>query len=135
MSYRDLLNSNRRIGRLLLSSALAVGAAAFGGVAAAAGVEAGAADANAAVGAAQNSYADVLSRVTPAVVTVRAERVVRAPRQHPFLDDPSLRDFFGGRQPQLEQPREQPTTTRATTVASRARRAPDARPAFGVRLS
>jgi Do/DeqQ family serine protease len=54
-----------------------------------------------------NSYADVVARVAPAVVTIRAERVARAPRQHPFFDDPSLRDFFGGRQPQLEQPREQ----------------------------
>ncbi|HEX8191232.1 MAG TPA: DegQ family serine endoprotease [Pyrinomonadaceae bacterium] len=50
-----------------------------------------------------NSYADVVARVAPAVVTIRAERQSRAPRQHPFLDDPSLRDFFGGRQPQQEQ--------------------------------
>jgi Do/DeqQ family serine protease len=52
----------------------------------------------------QNSYADLVARVAPAVVTIRAERQSRAPRQHPFLDDPSLRDFFGGRQPQPEQP-------------------------------
>lgn len=52
----------------------------------------------------QNSYAEVVARVAPAVVTIRAERQ-RAPRQHPFLDDPSLRDFFGGRPPQSEQPR------------------------------
>ncbi|HWS89862.1 MAG TPA: DegQ family serine endoprotease [Pyrinomonadaceae bacterium] len=51
----------------------------------------------------QNSYADVVARVAPAVVTIRAERR-RAPRQHPFLDDPTFRDFFGGRQPQPEQP-------------------------------
>ena len=57
--------------------------------------------------AAAGSYADVVARVAPAVVTIRAERQ-RAPRQHPFLDDPSLRDFFGGRQPQLEQPQPQP---------------------------
>ena len=50
-----------------------------------------------------NSYADVVARVAPAVVTIRAERR-RAPRQHPFLDDPSLRDFFGRGQPQQEQP-------------------------------
>src|SRR5829696_5586684 len=50
-----------------------------------------------------NSYADVVARVAPAVVTIRAERQ-RAPRQHPFLDDPSLRDFFGRSQPQQEQP-------------------------------
>jgi serine protease Do len=51
-----------------------------------------------------NSYADVVARVAPAVVTIRAERQSRTPRQHPFLDDPSLRDFFGGRQPQPQQP-------------------------------
>ncbi|MGH9934730.1 MAG: DegQ family serine endoprotease, partial [Blastocatellia bacterium] len=43
------------------------------------------------------SYADVVSRVAPAVVTIRSERVVRAPRQHPFFDDPFFRDFFGDR--------------------------------------
>jgi Do/DeqQ family serine protease len=55
-----------------------------------------------------NSYADVVARVAPAVVTIRAERVVRAPRQHPFFDDPSLQDFFGRGAPQTEQqaPRE-----------------------------
>ena len=58
--------------------------------------------------AAQNSYADVVSRVAPAVVTVRSERRVRAPQQHPFLNDPSLREFFGDRMPQIpQQPRRQ----------------------------
>jgi Do/DeqQ family serine protease len=46
--------------------------------------------------AGQESYADVVSRVAPGVVTVRSERRMRAPRQHPFLNDPLLRDFFGG---------------------------------------
>ena len=57
-----------------------------------------------------NSYADVVARVSPAVVTIRAVRMARAPRQHPFLDDESLRDFFGrgGPQRQLPQPRETP---------------------------
>src|SRR5215217_2412006 len=50
-----------------------------------------------------NSYADVVARVAPAVVTIRAERLLRAPRQHPFFDDPSLQDFFGGRAPQQQQ--------------------------------
>src|ERR1700759_3851904 len=50
-----------------------------------------------------NSYADVVARVAPAVVTIRAERRVRAPQQHPFFDDPSFRDFFGGRAPQMQQ--------------------------------
>jgi serine protease Do len=59
-------------------------------------------------GTAQNSYADVVSRVAPAVVTIRSERRVRAPQQHPFFDDPSLRDFFGDRTPRgQEDEREQ----------------------------
>ena len=55
-----------------------------------------------------NSYADVVARVAPAVVTIRAERRIRAPQQHPFFDDPFFQDFFGGRAPQMQQqpPRE-----------------------------
>jgi serine protease Do len=44
----------------------------------------------------QASYADAVERVGPGVVTIRAARRGRAPRQHPFLDDPLFRDFFGG---------------------------------------
>ncbi|HEX8354152.1 MAG TPA: DegQ family serine endoprotease [Pyrinomonadaceae bacterium] len=60
-----------------------------------------------------NSYAEVVARVSPAVVTIRAVRMGRAPRQHPFLDDETLRDFFGRgggqqRQQQPPQPRETP---------------------------
>src|SRR5262245_8982917 len=43
------------------------------------------------------SYADVVDGVAPAVVTVRSQRVVRAPRQFPFFNDPFFRDFFGDR--------------------------------------
>ncbi|HWP44452.1 MAG TPA: trypsin-like peptidase domain-containing protein, partial [Blastocatellia bacterium] len=42
-----------------------------------------------------DSYADVVARVAPAVVTIRSERRVRAPQQHPFFNDPFFRDFFG----------------------------------------
>jgi len=45
----------------------------------------------------QNSYAAVVSRVMPAVVTVRSDRRVRAAQQFPFFDDPFFRDFFGDR--------------------------------------
>lgn len=45
----------------------------------------------------QTSYAAVVSRVMPAVVTVRSDRRVRAPQQFPFFDDPFFRDFFGDR--------------------------------------
>jgi Do/DeqQ family serine protease len=100
MSYRDLLNSNRRsngrAGWLLLSTALAVLVAAFGGAAAAEGTAA--VDAPAVVAQApQGSYADVLTRVTPAVVTVRASRRTREAQQFPFMDDPALRELFGER--------------------------------------
>jgi serine protease Do len=53
--------------------------------------------------AAQNSYADVVARVTPAVVTIRSERRVRASQQFPFLDDPAFREFFGQRVPRGQQ--------------------------------
>lgn len=46
--------------------------------------------------AAPGSYADVVERAGPAVVTIRAAKRVRAPQQHPFLNDPRFRDFFGG---------------------------------------
>ena len=61
-----------------------------------------------AAGVEHNSYADVVARVAPAVVTIRAERRIRAPQQHPFFDDPFFQDFFGGRAPQMQQepPRE-----------------------------
>jgi serine protease Do len=42
------------------------------------------------------SYADAVDRVAPGVVTIRAARRTRAPRQHPFFNDPTLRDLFGG---------------------------------------
>jgi serine protease Do len=51
----------------------------------------------------QNSYADVVARVAPAVVTVRSERRGRAAQQHPFMDDPMFREFFGQRMPNSPQ--------------------------------
>jgi serine protease Do len=59
--------------------------------------------ATAATAAAQNSYADVVARVAPAVVTVRSERRARAAQQHPFMDDPMFREFFGQRMPNMPQ--------------------------------
>lgn len=46
------------------------------------------------------SYADVVSRVSPAVITIHSEMRVRAPQQYPFMDDPMFRQFFGDRVPQ-----------------------------------
>jgi serine protease Do len=51
---------------------------------------------SAAVGGPLLSYADMVDRVAPAVVTIRSMARVRAPRQFPFFDDPFFREFFGG---------------------------------------
>ncbi len=50
------------------------------------------------------TYADVVGRVAPAVVTIRSERRVRAPRQFPFMNDPFFRNLFGdgGRVPEQQ---------------------------------
>ena len=54
--------------------------------------------------AAQNSYADAVSRVAPAVVTIRSTERARSSRQYPFMDDPTFREFFGDRLPQQQAP-------------------------------
>lgn len=48
------------------------------------------------------SYAGIVTRVAPAVVTIHSQSRVRAPQQFPYSDDPSFQDFFGdrGRPPQ-----------------------------------
>jgi Do/DeqQ family serine protease len=46
------------------------------------------------------SYADIVSRVSPAVITIHSEMRVRAAQQYPFMDDPMFRQFFGDRTPQ-----------------------------------
>src|SRR5258705_6170480 len=48
------------------------------------------------------SYADVVSRVSPAVITIHSQMRVRAPQQYPFMDDPMFRQFFGDRLPQQQ---------------------------------
>ena len=44
-----------------------------------------------------SSYADVVSKATPAVVTIHSQMRVRQPQQYPFMDDPFFRRFFGER--------------------------------------
>ena len=46
------------------------------------------------------SYADTVSKATPAVVTIHSEARARQPQQFPFTDDPFFRRFFGDRTPQ-----------------------------------
>src|SRR5690349_3994331 len=55
------------------------------------------------VGGVQTSYADLVSRVSPAVVTIRSTERARAAQQFPFTDDPTFRQFFGDRMPQQQQ--------------------------------
>jgi Do/DeqQ family serine protease len=43
----------------------------------------------------KTSYAGIVEQVSPAVVTIRTEARVRAPRQFPFMNDPFFRRFFG----------------------------------------
>lgn len=43
------------------------------------------------------SYADVVGRVAPAVVTIHSQMRARQPQQFPFMDDPFFRRFFGDR--------------------------------------
>ena len=43
----------------------------------------------------RTSYAEVVNRVSAAVVTIRTKSRARAPRQFPFMDDPFFRRFFG----------------------------------------
>ena len=51
----------------------------------------------------QNSYADVVSKVAPAVITIRADKRVKAPQTFPFGDDPFFRGLFGDRGQQRPQ--------------------------------
>ena len=53
-------------------------------------------------GGVQASYADLVSRVSPAVVTIRSTERSRAAQQFPFTDDPRFREFFGDRAPQMQ---------------------------------
>ena len=55
---------------------------------------------------AQTSYADLVTRVSPAVVTIRSTERARAAQQFPFMDDPQFREFFGDRLPQQQNPRQ-----------------------------
>jgi S1-C subfamily serine protease len=56
------------------------------------------------IGIGQDSYAPIVERVAPTVVTIRSERRTRAPQQFPFSQDPFFQRFFGDRMPQEQQP-------------------------------
>lgn len=92
----------RRLAGLAAASAVAVTLAAWGASGSAASIEpaaeivSGAADR--VIGNGTDSYAPVVAKVAPAVVTVRSERRAGLTQQRlPFLEDPRFRDFFGDR--------------------------------------
>ena len=67
------------------------------------GYSAGTSDTNSALNI-RASYADVVEKVTPAVVAVRAEKRTSSQAQElPFGNDPMLREFFGRNLPQMRQ--------------------------------
>jgi serine protease Do len=73
------------------------------------------------VPAAGFSYADVVSHVSPAVVTIHSEMRARAPQQFPFGEDPFFDQFFGQQQQrrgQRQPQQQQPTERRAQALGS-----------------
>jgi serine protease Do len=56
------------------------------------------------LGAGVDSYAPIVDKVAPAVVTIRSERRARPAQQFPFAQDDFFRRFFGDRVPQPEGP-------------------------------
>lgn len=54
-----------------------------------------------------SSYADIVDRAMPAVVTIRSARRARPAQQFPFSMDPLLEQFFGRRGAPRQQPQQQ----------------------------
>ena len=54
------------------------------------------------------SFADVVTKAAPAVITIHSQQRVREPQQYPFMNDPFFREFFGNRgaQPPAERRRQ-----------------------------
>jgi serine protease Do len=63
------------------------------------------------------SFAPVVKHAMPAVVNISSSKVVKA-QQMPrgMFDDPMLRQFFGGRMPEMQQPRAQRETSLGSGV-------------------
>ncbi|PYQ45556.1 MAG: hypothetical protein DMF77_03855 [Acidobacteria bacterium] len=57
---------------------------------------------------AEGSYADVVAKVAPAVVTVRSQRVVKVADESPFGGQDPFEEFFGRRSPGRRQAPSQP---------------------------
>ena len=91
---------------LVLTAALALSVGAGFGGRASANAPAPEVSAGAAAPEVVTSYAGVVKRVAPAVVTINAQRRASARRESPYSDNPLLEEFFGGqgrgRQPRRE---------------------------------
>ncbi len=63
------------------------------------------------------SFAPVVKRAMPAVVNISSSKVVKA-QQMPrgMFDDPMFRQFFGGRMPEMQQPKSQRETSLGSGV-------------------
>lgn len=99
----------RRLAAVATASAVAVGAAAWSASGSAATDNALRGDAvnvttsegapggaSRVLGNGTDSYAPIVAKVAPAVVTIRSEQRIRQTRQElPFMNDPRFRDFFG----------------------------------------
>src|SRR6266545_402672 len=101
----------RRFTGILMVGALIAGSAAAGSLAtshAPAPVVFAAPASSAPLAHADGSYADVVAKVAPAVVTVRSQRVVKVADESPFGGQDPFEEFFGrqfpGRRPQGPQP-------------------------------
>src|SRR5271156_1606911 len=58
------------------------------------------------------SFAPVVKHAMPAVVNISSSKVVKQQQvPHGMLDDPFFRQFFGGRMPEMQQPRSQRETS------------------------
>src|SRR4051794_40200219 len=100
MSNRDLNigrnGKGRYLSRIALSSAMVASLAGGAVLAQSNAKDSGAVATTVSAPAVAYSYADVVNRVSPAVVTIHAEKRERAPQQFPFEMDPFLERFFGG---------------------------------------
>ena len=63
------------------------------------------------------SYADVVSKAVPAVVTIHSQMRVRQPQQFPFMNDPFFRQFFGNRGQQQPPPQQREALGSGVIVA------------------
>jgi len=63
------------------------------------------------------SFAPVVKRAMPAVVNISSSKVVKAQQvPHGMLEDPMFRQFFGGRMPEMQQPKSQRETSLGSGV-------------------